>query len=453
MNQFGFARIAKNHRLYNLFVAFLKLIFTFTNCYHTIEIMLLFFKLIAESFRFAIDALVINKVRTILSLLGITIGIFSIISVFSVFDSLEKAIRDDINSLGDNVLFIQKWPWAMGGADYPWWRYWQRPEPSLQDMRELQRRSNAAEAFAFMIGTSRDVSYLNTTIQRVGISAVSHDYALVMPFDLQEGRYFTSIESQAGRNVAIIGANIAETLFPNTDAVGKSIKIFGLRMDVIGVIKKKGDDIFGNSDDENIIIPVNFARNVIDIRGSGSSIVALAKPNVSNAELIDELTGLLRSIRKLKPAADDNFSINEIDIINRGFDQFFGVIAIVGWIIGGFSLLVGGFGIANIMFVSVKERTSQIGIQKSLGAKNYFVLLQFLFEAIFLSIIGGFVGLLIVFGLSLLVSLTTSFTLILSTGNIFLGIFVSALIGLISGFLPAWSASRLDPVEAMRSTF
>lgn len=415
--------------------------------------MLLLVKLIAESFRFAVVALVVNKVRTILSLLGITIGIFSIISVFSVFDSLEKAIRDNINSLGDNVLFIQKWPWMMGGGDYPWWRYWQRPEASLLDMRELQKRSNSAEAFAFMVGTSRDVSYLNTTIERVSVQAVSHDYAVVMPFDLAEGRYFTPMESQSGRNVVIIGAEIAETLFPGKTAIGNSIKIFGLRLDVIGVLKKMGDDVFGNSDDKNVILPINFARNILDIRNMGTTIVAKAKPHVSNDQMKDELTGILRSIRKLKPTADDNFAINETDIINRGFDQLFSVIAIVGWIIGGFSLLVGGFGIANIMFVSVKERTSQIGIQKSLGAKNYFILLQFLFEAVFLSIIGGIVGLLIVLSMSVLVSQFTSFTLILSAGNIVLGIFVSALIGLISGFLPAWNASRLEPVEAMRSSF
>lgn len=415
--------------------------------------MLLLFKLIAESFRFAVGSLVVNKVRTMLSLLGITIGIFSIISVFSVFDSLEKAIRDNINSLGDNVLFIQKWPWMMGGGDYPWWRYWQRPEASMLDMRELNKRSNSAEAFAFMVGTSRDVSHLNTTIERVSVQAVSHDYAVVMPFDLEDGRYFTPLESQSGRNVVIVGAEIAETLFPSTTAIGKSIKIFGMRLEVIGILKKQGDDVFGNSDDKNVLVPINFARNIIDIRNMGTTIVAKAKPNVSNDQMKDELTGILRSIRKLKPTADDNFAINETDIINRGFDQLFGVIAIVGWIIGGFSLLVGGFGIANIMFVSVKERTSQIGIQKSLGAKNYFILLQFLFEAVFLSIIGGIVGLLIVLSMSVLVSQFTSFTLILSIGNIVLGVFVSALIGLISGFLPAWSASRLEPVEAMRSSF
>lgn len=414
--------------------------------------MLVIFRLINESLLFALVALMVNKVRTVLSLLGITIGIFSIIAVFSIFDSLEKAIRDDINSLGDNVLFVQKWPWAAGG-DYPWWKYWQRPEASLQEMSELEKRSQAAQAFAFMAGTSRNVSFESSTIEGVSVNAVSHDYAEVMPFDLQAGRYFTALESQAGRNVIIIGAEVAEALFENTDPVGKSVKVFGRRMDVIGVMKKQGENLFGNSNDKSALIPVNFARNVMDIRDRGTSIAVKAKPGVTNSQLKDELTGIMRSVRKLKPAAEDNFAINEMDIINKSFDQLFGVIAIVGWIIGGFSLLVGGFGIANIMFVSVKERTSQIGIQKALGAKNYFILLQFLLEAVFLSVMGGFVGLLIVLLLSLSITAFTSFTMILSLQNIFLGLSVSGFIGLISGFLPAWSASRLDPVEAMRSNF
>jgi len=415
--------------------------------------MLLIIRLISESFRFALVALVVNKVRTILSLLGITIGIFSIISVFSVFDSLEKAIRDDINSLGDNILFIQKWPWMAGGNDYPWWKYWQRPEATIREMQELEKRVGSAQSFAFIVNVSRDISRNNITISETQINAVSHDYAEVLPFDLQEGRYFTASESQSGRNVVIIGSDVADNLFPNEEPLGNSIKIFGLKLDVIGVIKKKGQDIFGNSDDEKVIIPVNFARNLIDMRNIGSTIMVRAKPGISNEELKDELTGAMRSVRKLKPTVEDNFAINQMDIINKTFDQLFGVIAIVGWIIGGFSLLVGGFGIANIMFVSVKERTSQIGIQKSLGAKNYFILLQFLFEAVFLSILGGIVGLIIVFGLSLIVSQFSSFNLILSLQNILLGVSVSAFIGLVSGFLPAWSASKLDPVEAMRSTF
>ncbi len=412
----------------------------------------IYFRLLSESFRFAVTALMANKVRTFLSLLGITIGIFSIIAVFSVFDSLENSIRSNINSLGNNVLFIQKWPWAMGGSDYPWWKYWQRPEASLRDLAELEKRTQTVQAFAFMTGDNKSVSAGSAVVENVSVNGVSHDYAEVMPFDLESGRYFTPQESATGRAVVILGAEVAENLFPDSDPLGQSVKVFGLKLDVIGLLKKEGQNMFGGDNDKSALIPVKFARNVMDLR-SGTTIVAKAKPGISNGEMKDELIGVMRSIRKIKPAAEDNFSINEMDLINKSFDQLFSVIAIVGWIIGGFSLLVGGFGIANIMFVSVKERTSQIGIQKSLGAKNYFVLLQFLFEAVFLAILGGIVGLLIVLALSIAVSQATSFTLTLSLKNILLGICVSGIIGLFSGFLPAWSASKLDPVEAMRSNF
>ncbi len=412
-------------------------------------------KLIGESFLFAINALKVNKVRTVLSLLGITIGIFSIISVFTIFDSLENNIKSEINSLGSNVLFIQKWPWAMGGGNYPWWKYWQRPQPTIKEMKEILKRSNTVEYGAFMFSVSRDVYYRNNSVSNVPVMCVSHDYNKVMPFDLQEGRYFTQTESNAGRNSVIIGYDIAVNLFGKEEAVGKKIKVFGRKLLVIGVIKRKGEDIFGNSPDKQIMIPANFARNVVDFksRNINTTIVVKSKEYVSNDQMKDELTGIMRSIRKLKPKADDNFAINETDIISKGFDQLFAVIAVVGWIIGGFSLLVGGFGIANIMFVSVKERTGQIGIQKALGAKNYFILLQFLFEAVFLSLLGGVVGLFIVFVLSYVMTSVFDFKIMLNINNIILGISVSAIIGLVSGILPSWSASRLDPVEAMRSNF
>jgi putative ABC transport system permease protein len=409
-------------------------------------------KLIGESLVFAVKALVVNKVRTFLSLLGIAIGIFSIISVFTVFDSLENEIKSEINSLGNNLLFIQKWPWAMGG-DYAWWKYLNRPETTMNEMDELLKRSQTVQAAAFLVGVNRNVYYQNNSMSDVEISCVSQDYNVVLPFDLQEGRYFTLIESHTGNNIAIIGSDIAENMYPGESPIGKRIKIFGRNLDVIGVIKKEGEDIFGNSPDKRIIIPINYARNMLNLNEIGTTIVVMGKPHISNEEMKDELTGIMRSIRKLPPSADDNFAINEMDIITKGFDQLFGVIAMVGWIIGGFSLLVGGFGVANIMYVSVKERTVQIGIQKSLGAKNYFILLQFLFEAIFLSIIGGIVGLLLVLILTFGVSSFFDFNLMLTFGNIMLGITVSAFIGLISGFLPSWSASRLDPVEAMRSNF
>jgi putative ABC transport system permease protein len=412
--------------------------------------MILILRLIRESYIFAFQAIIVNKVRTILSLLGITIGIFCVISVFTVFDSMENAIRKSIASLGSNVLYVQKWPWAMGG-DYPWWKYWQRPEASLDDMHEIEKRSSLAESVAFMVQVNKTVKYQNSYMDNIGVMGVSHEFDKVWKFELEEGRYFSATESASGNNIAIIGADIASELFNGLDPVGRKIKIFGRNIEVVGVITKEGEDFFGNSNDKVVYIPVNFFKTLVDIRDMDATIVVKAKPMVSNDELRDDLTGQMRSIRKLKPSAEDNFAINETDIISKGFESLFNVIAMVGWIIGGFSLLVGGFGIANIMFVSVKERTNIIGIQKALGAKNYFILLQFLFEAIFLSLIGGAVGLLIILLLTVIVSSTTEFNLILTQGNIILGIGVSAIIGLISGIVPAFSASKLDPVEAMRT--
>lgn len=415
---------------------------------------MLFFKLIGESFIFSIQAIIVNKTRTILTLLGITIGIFCVIAVFTVFDSLEKNIRTSVESLGSNIVFIQKWPWAMGGRDYPWWKYMRRPEPSLKDLDEIVRRSHTAQATAFFVGSSRDVSFSSNTINGASIVGVSHEYENVFDFEIVSGRYFTQHESAVGRNVAIIGDDIRKNLFDNIDPLGRQITVWGRKLEVIGLLKREGNVTFGNSSDNQVLVPINFARNFIDLNSgnSGTNIAVRAKPNITNPEMIDELTGIMRSVRRLKPSVENDFAINETSLITQGFDQLFAVIALVGWIIGGFSLLVGGFGIANIMFVSVRERTGIIGIQKSVGAKNYVVLSQFLFEAIFLSVFGGIIGLLIVYSGTLIFSYILEMELVLTLKNIMVGVFVSALIGLVAGIIPAWSASRLDPVEAMRTT-
>ncbi|MEI8046713.1 MAG: ABC transporter permease [Bacteroidota bacterium] len=416
---------------------------------------MLYLRLIGESFAFAMRAIVANKVRTFLSLLGITIGIFSVISVLTVFDSIENKLRKNIEELGSNVLFIQKWPWAMGGENYAWWEYMKRPETRLQEMEEIQKRSNLCDAVAYYVATERNVKQGGVTFEGAAVIGASHDYEKVEAINLSAGRYFSLSESQSGSPVAVVGDKIIKELLGDSDPLGKDILVFGRKVQIIGTFKKEGDNTFGKSNDTWVMMPVNFARNFIDLNNHeiGSSIMVRGKKNVTNEALRDEMTGIMRSIRKLKPTAKDNFAINETSVITQGFDQVFGVIAIVGWVIGGFSLLVGGFGIANIMFVSVKERTGQIGIQKSLGARNSFVLQQFLFEAVFLSMLGGLFGLLIIYIGTVLVTKFAGMELVLSLKNIVLGLSVSAFIGLFSGLFPAWSASRLDPVDAMRSTF
>ena len=410
---------------------------------------MMFLRLLRESYNFAIHELMVNKTRTILTLLGITIGIFSIISVLTVFDSLERSMRKGIDSLGSNVLFVQKWPWSMGG-DYPWWKYYQRPDPTLKDLREIQKRSVAAEGCAMFIETRRNVHHLANRIEEVPVLAITHDFSKIMPMEIANGRYFTPIESSSGKNVILLGSEVAENLFNTLDPVGRRVKVFNQKLEVIGVLKKEGEDLFGNTSDNQVVIPMNFARTVLDIKNMSTTIIVRAKPYVTNAELMDELTGIIRSVHKLKPSADNDFAINETDIISQSFDQLFGIIALVGWIIGGFSLIVGGFGIANIMFVSVRERTNIIGIQKSLGAKNFFILVQFLFEAIFLSLIGGVVGLILVYAGCYVGTTILGFEIILTGNKIVIGLVTSSFIGLIAGYIPAYKASRLDPVEAMR---
>jgi putative ABC transport system permease protein len=413
---------------------------------------MIFLGLLRESVLFACAALVTNKLRTILSLLGITIGIFAIIVVFTIVDSLEQNLRKSVQSLGDDVVFVQKWPWTFG-PDYPWWKYMNRPVPAYPELATILEKCGGAQSAAFLISTRITVKYKSSSIENVTIICASHQYDLVKNFEIAEGRYFTDIESASGRPVAVIGDVLAKALFPNQNPLEKYIKVNGAKVMVIGVFKKEGESILGGGPDTQVLVPINYARSLVDIKDEelDPQIMVRAKPGISNEDLIDELTGLMRSERKLQPREEENFALNQTSLISNQFDSLFGVVGIAGWIIGGFSILVGGFGIANIMFVSVKERTNIIGIQKSLGAKNFFILAQFLFEAVFLSLLGGMIGLFFVWLITLFAGDAFGMEIVLSKSNVILGFTISILIGVVSGFVPAYGASQLDPVEAIRS--
>jgi putative ABC transport system permease protein len=413
---------------------------------------------IKESFLTAYAFLKINKMRTLLTLFGITIGIFAIISVFTVIDSLERTIRDSLSSLGDDIVYVEKWPWAPPpGEEYAWWKYLKRPVPDYEEYEYLKRNVTLAESVAFSIRSRKTISFKERTLSNTTIRGYTKDYEKIRSIRFSQGRFFSPIESKMGKNLAIIGYEIADELFRGISPINKEIKIAGNKATVIGVMEKEGNTGLGGGEsmDKIVILPLHFAKRFININKENVSpnIIVKTKGGRSLQELKSELRRFLRAKRRLKPTEEDNFALNQSTMITKRLDQVFSVINIAGWFIGGFSILVGGFGIANIMFVSVKERTNIIGIQKALGAKNYFILSQFLFESVILAIIGGAIGLFLIFIGSMIASHATDLQIALSLGNILSGLLISSAIGVISGFAPARTAARLNPVEAINATF
>lgn len=412
-------------------------------------------RLIGESFRFAVDAIRQNKLRTMLSLLGITIGIFTIITVFAAVDTLQQKLQKSVDKLGSNTLFVEKWPWIFeGGNDYPWWKFVNRPVANLREFKALKERSQYAEGISYEVSSgSRTIKYKSSSVEGVNLNAASQEFNKTWNLDFQEGRYFTESEGRFGSPVVILGAEVARGLFGDQSSDGKQVHVMGRKLTVVGVFRKEGEDPLGMSQDNNILIPLNYAKGLFDIQSEkySPSIKVSGKENISQDEVESELRGVMRSIRKIKPGAADNFAINKTTMLSNQLGIMFGAINVAGGVIGVFSVLVGGFGIANIMFVSVKERTNIIGIQKSLGAKNYFILFQFIFEAVLLCLMGGILGLLLVYGVTLVSTYGFDVEMVLYVKNIIRGVGISMFIGVVSGFWPAYKASRLDPVEAIRS--
>ncbi len=412
-------------------------------------------RLFREGFLFAAKSVVVNKLRTFLSLFGITIGIFCIISVFTVLDWMEKSIHDTISSLGEDIIYVHKWPWGLN-TSLNWWDLMKWPSISMDDYKAVLNKSSKTEYACFMISQPEQIKYKKNLANNVYVSAVTQDFENLRSFEIDKGRYFSPGESSAGKNVAIIGSELAERLFDKADPVGKQIIIEGKRTNVIGVFKKEGKGgITDNGMDEVTLVPLNYGKTFINLRNNfmDATLMIKAKEGVAIEELSDETTMILRAARRLQPNEINNFSINRASLISKSFDAVFAGINIGGWVIGGFAILVGGFGIANIMFVSVRERTNQIGIQKALGAKRFFILQQFLTESVLLSVIGGLLGLLLIFFGTLIINYVYELNMFLTFGNVILALFISGTIGIVAGYAPANVAAKMNPVDAMGFSF
>ncbi len=413
-------------------------------------------RLFKEGFLSAVKSVTVNKLRTFLSLFGITIGIFCIISVFTVLDWMEKSIRDSISSMGSNVVYIQKYPWSFD-SDMKWWDMVKWPTVSMNEYEAILKRSTKTEAASFLIARSDNIKYKNNVASDAPIAAVTDAMERVVLFEIAKGRYFSPFEYISGSNVAVLGAEVSERLFGDSEPIGKVITMAGgFKATVIGVLKKEGQGAISLSNvDQITLVPMNYGRNFINIRNRfvDSQMMVKAKPDVSVQELTDELTMIIRAARRLKPAEISNFAVNNSKMLSQGFESVFKGINIGGWIIGAFAILVGGFGIANIMFVSVRERTNIIGIQKALGAKRSFILQQFLTESVLLSLAGGILGLIMIFIGSLVINYLYELNIHLTLANIVLALSISGIIGVVAGYAPASSAAKMNPVDAIGFSF
>lgn len=414
--------------------------------------MLVYLRLFKESFSFALSALSNNKLRTFLSLLGITIGIFSIIAVLAAVDSLDRSIKEDLSGLDKNTMYLTKY--SFGPTDVPRWQRDNFPQTEHDDFEFIERNVSDIDAIAYvMFGNSESIRYQGESVSGVEVTPVSNGIYEIEDFKVENGRFYTASESNSGAPVIVLGYSVAENLFKNLNPIGKQVRVYGRKLTVIGVLKKFGSGLFDSPDDK-AYVPANFVRrfNNGGANGIPGAIIIKPKKNVDIGAFEQVLIQKYRVFRGLKAGEPDNFFINKMSGFTEAIAGIIGTLNLIGWIISGFSLLVGGFGIANIMFVSVKERTNLIGIQKSLGAKNHFILFQFLFEAIILSVLGGIIGIILVWIVSLIASsMAGDFEFVLSFYNVFLGFALSTFIGLISGVIPAISASKLDPVEAIRT--
>lgn len=407
--------------------------------------------ILSNSIRLTVKELTVNKLRSALSLIGIAFGIFCIIGVLATVNSLEQNIQNEVKSLGSNTIYIDKWDYS-GGPDKPWWKMRARPVMKYEEMDMIKQRSQLLGDAAFLMQAGTSIGYKDNIVGSGILYGAVESQINIQPINFETGRYISSQEFINGNNVCLLGYENATGLFGNAErALGKQVDVKGRKVNVIGVMKKEGKNFVGWDYDNCIMMPYRYARTIFDEENTNPIIIAKGKPNVTTEALSQELKGVLRQIRRLSPTQEDNFSLNSVEAFSKAISQSFVVLNIVGSIIGGISLIVGMFGIANIMFVTVKERTSVIGLKKAIGAKKSTILFEFLLEAAMLCFLGGFVGMIFVYIGTLVLTKLAHFPVFVSMSMIVITIIICFVVGIVAGIIPAAKAARLDPVVAIRS--
>ena len=408
-----------------------------------------------NSFKMALQELRVNKLRTFLSLFGITIGIFCIIGVLATIDSLQTKIKSDLSSFGNNTIYIDKWSYGGGGGegDYPWWKYTKRPSMKVSEMETIQKKSYLASNIAFFVSSTQSFTYEENILKGINMYGITNDFNKIQAFNIGYGRYFKDTDFERGVPLGVIGYEVASELFGKPEkALGKIVSYRGRRLAVIGIIEKQGSSMIGGFDyDKSCIVTYNYFASVFNPDNSSPYIMVQAKPGIPSKALQDELNGVMRQLRKLSPTQEDNFTCNDVAQFKDQIESVFGSINSGGWAIAGLSLIVGAFGVANIMFVTVRERTSQIGLKKAIGARSSTILYEFLLESAFLCIIGGLVGLFLVWILALSLSAVLPFAITIAPSIIGLALSICIILGVIAGIIPASIAAKMNPVDAIRT--
>jgi putative ABC transport system permease protein len=409
-----------------------------------------FFEILISSFKMALEEFRANKLRTFLSLFGITIGIFCIIGVLAAVSSLERNVQNDVKSLGTNSVYVQREDFS---GQVPWWKVRTRPQVNFDEMKMIKKKVTVAENVTLFMGWSGNLEFEDETVSNVDYMGVTEDFANIQKIEIEDGRYLQQMDYDKAANSIILGNTVAEQLFGRTDrAVGKQVEIMGKKVNVAGLMKKKGTSTVGGFDfDNSIILPFQYMRGIVNEKYAQTSVIIQGYENIPMPLLRDEIQASMRSIRKLKPADEDNFSMNDVDAFGDMFAAIFSGVNLGGWAIAVLSLVVGMFGVANIMFVTVRERTSQIGLKKAIGAKRSVILSEFLLESAFLCILGGMIGLLLVYILTKIISISFDFPIYISPQILVLAISICIIVGILAGIIPAMMASKMKPVDAIRS--